>query len=78
MPFNDMYTQGTASYIGFRTETYCTVWWLVDGERRFKTVCYDQVEMTNAINIRTKLTQELQFEIEYTNPPIESIKEQAA
>lgn len=71
MPFNDIYTQGSASYIGFRTESYCKVYWLVDGKRQFKTVCFDQEEMAYAINNRTKLTQELQFEIEYTNPPLE-------
>lgn len=78
MPFNDMYTQGTATYIGFRTEPYCKVYWLVDGKRQFKTICFDEEEMTNAINIRTKLTQDLKFEIEYTNPPIEFIKGQVA
>lgn len=71
MPFNDIFTQGTASYIGFRTEPYCKVWWIVDGERKSKTVCFDQEEMANAINCRTKFTKGLQFEIEYTNPPLE-------
>lgn len=67
MPFNDMYIAvNGATYVGFQTAEYCRIFWLVDGVRQFKTVCYDGNEMAYAVNNRTKLTEGLQFEIEYT------------
>lgn len=75
MPFNDMYIAGNGvSHVGFRTVEYCRIFWLVDGERQFKTVCYDGNEMAHAINNRTKLTEGLQFEIEYTAADNSAVK----
>lgn len=66
MPFNDMYSPNEhVSYVGFRTAKYCTIYWLVNGQRQFKTVCYDANEMAYAVNNRTQLTKNLRFEIEY-------------
>lgn len=67
MPFNDMYIAGNGvTHVGFRTVEYCRIIWLVDGVGQHKTICFDGDEMTNAINNRTKFTEGLQFEIEYT------------
>ena len=66
MPFNDMHVaENGVTWIGFQTVKFCRVCWLVDGEHTFETVCYDADEMANAVNNRTKLTEGLQFEIEY-------------
>ncbi len=54
------------THVGFRTFEYCRIYWLVDGKRTFRTICFDGDEMADAINNRTKLTEGLQFEIEYT------------
>ncbi|MEK4702029.1 hypothetical protein MKX47_21250 [Solibacillus sp. FSL R7-0668] len=75
MPINDMYIAGNGvSYVGFRMVEYCRIFWLVDGVRQFKTVCYDGEAMADAINNRTKLTEGLQFEIEYTAADNSAVK----
>ena len=67
MPFNDMdVAENGVTWIGFEQAEFCRIYWLVDGERRWKTVCYDADEMANAVNNRTRRTEGLQFEIEYT------------
>ncbi|MEG0470755.1 MAG: hypothetical protein RR588_00315 [Solibacillus sp.] len=77
MPFNDMYVAGNGvTHIGFQTAEYCRIYWLFDGVRQFKTVCFDGNEMAYAINNRTKLTEGLHFEIEYT--AIDKARVQAA
>ena len=66
IPFNDIHVaENGVTWIGFKTVEYCRIHWLVDGERQFKTICYDADEMADAVNNRTKLTEWLQFEIEY-------------
>lgn len=66
MSFNDMYTaENGVQYMGYRTPKYCTIFWLVDGVRKFKTVCYDSEAMAYSINTRTRLTNGLAFEIDY-------------
>lgn len=66
MPFNDLYeADNGVQYLGFRTQKYCTIYWLTDGVRAFKTVCYDNAEMAYAVNNRTRLTDGLAFEVEY-------------
>ena len=67
MPFNDMHTaENGVTWGGFKQAEFCRIYWLVNGERRFKTVCYDADEMADAVNNRTKLTEGIQFEIDYT------------
>ena len=66
MPFNDMYVaENGVILVGFKTVEFCRIYWLVDGERQFKTICYDADAMADAVNNRTKHTEGLQFEIEY-------------
>lgn len=66
MPFNDMYSPNEyVSYVGFRTAKYCTIYWLVEGQRCFRTVCFDANDMADAVNNRTHFTAGLAFEIEY-------------
>ena len=67
MLFNDMHvTENGVTWIGFKRAEFCRIYWLVDGERTFETVCYDADEMADAVNNRTKLTEGLQFKIKYT------------
>ena len=66
IPFNDIYVaENGVTWVGFRIVEFCRIHWLMDGERAFKTICYNADEMADAVNNRTRLTEGLQFEIEY-------------
>lgn len=66
MDFNSIHVEENGvTWVGFKAVEYCRIYWLLDGERQCKTICYDADEMSDAVNNRTKLTEGLQFEIKY-------------
>lgn len=60
---------------GFDSEPFATVLWLVNGVVRFKTICYSDVEIKQAIAL-TSIKGHFHYEREYRivlHRPIESM-----
>lgn len=63
--FVDSHRNDSVAYIGFKTMPYATLYWLVDGVRQYKTVCFTPNQVSDAVTNRTNLTNALVFEVEY-------------